>query len=214
MIGETGSGKSTLVGEALLPWWRYLVVIRTKMDPVRRQVKYPIQTASKKARVLEDQRVERVELRPEFKPQMQRKEIRELYDRALAQRNWTIYNDEEWYLESELKLEHEISILLTQGGGRGITLIMSMQRPSRVSRFCLSQAHHVITFGVEGRDIKVVAEATTPRLGMVAAQLDRYEFAWFDRGSREIWVGRYDMDGSERLVGEVVSRPPMRKITV
>jgi hypothetical protein len=104
------------------------------------------------------------------------------------QGGWTCYNDEEWYLEEELGLTKAINKLLTQGGGKGITMVLGAQRPTRISRFVISQSTHVLCSNVEGRDRKELELATTRRMGAVCSTLGRHEFAWFYRHTKEVVV--------------------------
>jgi hypothetical protein len=205
VIGETNSGKSTLVGEGLLPLRRFVVVIRTKMDPNRRPVKYPVQLVTKTWKSLENLRFERLELRPKYEDQA--REIFYAYKLIYKHGGWTVYNDEEWYLEEELGLTRQINLLLTQGSGKGISMVMSAQRPSRISRFCLSQSTHVLCTSVEGRDVKVLADATTPRIAPVVTTLRKYEWAWFNRDTRDIAVVKLNLK-----TGQLESRSIPRNV--
>lgn len=81
-------------------------------------------------------------------------------------------------------------MLLTQGRSKGISVVTGMQRPVGVTRFAISQASHVLCFSQEGRDLKTVIEATSPRLAGPISQLERYEFVWYNRPTREIWRGK------------------------
>lgn len=199
LIGETGSGKST-VAKNLLSMRRYLLVIRTKSD----DIEYPVQTVASRAGALNSLRYERIELRPNYEDQAD--EIYDAYELVYQQGGWTVYNDEEWYVEEILKLTAQVNKLLTQGrakkvGGkvRPISMAMGAQRPSRISRFVLSQSTHVISFGVEGRDAKIVAEATTPAMQEAVASVNyaEHEFAWYHRPTRAIWRGRVqDLGGN------------------
>lgn len=210
VIGETNSGKSTLVGEGLLPTRKFLIVMRTKMDPNRRPVKYPVETVIKRHGLISSLRFNRFELRPKFEEQA--REIFSAYRLIYKHGGWTVYNDEEWYLEEELGLTRQINLLLTQGSGKGITVVASAQRPSRISRFVISQSTHVLSAGVEGRDVKILADATSPRMGPVVTSLDRHQFAWFNRNNREIITvklnlksGQLEWRPVERLMREVTA---------
>jgi hypothetical protein len=194
VIGETDIGKSTLVGEGLLPHRRFLLVLRTKMDPVRRQVAYPTQVITRTHRTISDPRYDRIELRTAGKPiDHQSRENYLALQTVWRQGGWTVYDDEEWYLEQKLGLQPAIEMLLTQGGGRGITMVMSAQRPSQISRFVISQSAHVICFGVEGREAKTIADATSPRMGDAVEQLPEYNFAWYYRPKRGVFVGKLNL---------------------
>jgi hypothetical protein len=194
VIGETDGGKSTLVGEGLLPHRRYLLVNRTKMDPVRRQVKYPVQVVTRTHKTLKDPRYDRIELRTAGRPmEAQARENYLALSTVWAQGGWTVYDDEEWYLEEKLGLKPAVEMLLTQGGGKGITMVMSAQRPAQISRFVISQSAHVICFGVEGREAKTIADATSPRMGDAVLSLSEFSFAWYYRPRRGVFVGKLNL---------------------
>ncbi len=206
IIGETYGGKSTLAGEGLLPHRTFLLVNRSKMDPVRRQVKYPVDVVSKSHRVLMDVRYNRIELRPS--PPTIENQSREFYlalQMVWRQGGWTVYDDEEWFLEEKLGLRPAIEMLLTQGGGKGITMVMAAQRPTQMSRFVISQSAHVICFGVEGREAKTIADATSPRMGDAVEQLEEYHFAWYYRPKRGIFVGKLNLE-TGAIEGEMVAK--------
>ena len=116
------------------------------------------------------------------------------------QGRWTIVIDEFW-LATRLGLGDDIDELLTQGRSAKITTVVGMQRPVAISRFAISQATHVVSFIVEGRDVKTLAEAATPRfLPLISEQwrdmathraeaartpmLRKHEFAYYNRPDR------------------------------
>lgn len=143
----------------------------------------------------------RLELRPKYEDQT--REFAIALDKAWRQGFWTIFLDELWYLD-KLGLRDLIERLLTQGSGKGVRVVMGMQRPLQVTRFALSQSVHVISFGMEGRDAKELGLATSQRFGEIVAALAKYEFAWFNRGDKKrIWVGRIDL-ASGAFVGAFV----------
>jgi hypothetical protein len=194
VIGETYGGKSTLVGEGLLPHRRYQLVIRTKMDPVRRQVQYPVDVVARTHKALQDPRWNRIELRVAGKAvDTQSREIYLALQTVWRQGGWTVFDDEEWYIEEKLGLKPAVEMLLTQGGGHGITMVMAAQRPAQISRFVISQSAHVICFGVEGREAKTIADATSPRMGDAVEQLPEYGFAWYYRPTRGVFVGKLNL---------------------
>jgi len=121
------------------------------------------------------------------------------------QGGWTVFDDEEWYLEEKLGLKPAIEMLLTQGGGKGITMVMAAQRPAQISRFVISQSAHVICFGVEGREAKTIADATSPRMGDAVEQLEEYHFAWYYRPKRGVFVGTLNL-ATGQIEGEMVAR--------
>lgn len=116
-----------------------------------------------------------------------------------------MYDDEEWFLEEKLGLRPAIETLLTQGGGKGITMVMAAQRPTQMSRFVISQSAHVICFGVEGREAKTIADATSPRMGDAVEQLEEYSFAWYYRPKRGVFVGKLNLK-TGAIEGQMVER--------
>lgn len=188
VIGPTGGGKTTLARRVVAER-RYLVVIKTKLDAPQ-DPKIPVDRVSASWKSLQSERVDRLELRPRFKDQQL--ELHRAYLEIFKQGGWTCYNDEEWYVEERLRLTPDVEMLLTQGRAKYITMVMGAQRPSRISRFVLSQSAHVLAFGCEGRDLKVLADATAPLVGYAAEQLDvkAHEFLWWRRADRRMWIGR------------------------
>jgi hypothetical protein len=79
-----------------------------------------------------------------------------------------------------------------------------MQRPTQVTRFAIGESSHVVSFGLEGRDVTILAEAAGQRLGSVVSTLPRFSFAWYHVPSRQIWSGTLDLDRNA-FAGELVS---------
>lgn len=186
LIGRTGSGKSVL-SAALLSRRPYRIIIRTKPD----DVDYP---DALKVSTLE--RIKRghyvYELEPPF--DRQRIEIWKTLDYIWKTGGWCVYLDELFYAIDTLRLNvpevgSPIDKLLTQGRSKGITMVNGMQRPARITRFAISEATHVISFAVEGREAKTIGEATTRRMEDTVQQLGQYQFAWYYAKTRDIWTG-------------------------
>ncbi len=180
IIGQNGSGK-TYLETRLLPERTWVVVLRTKPD----DNKWPGFTRVRRASQVDLSRRHWI-LDPYYESQY--REISAMLDRAWTEGNWTIDFDELWYCENHLHLRQPIERLLTQGRSLGITTVVGMQRPSRVSRFAVSEPHHVFSFFLEGRDAKTVAEATSPRMLPAIASLKQYQFAYYNRRTRDIII--------------------------
>lgn len=75
-----------------------------------------------------------------------------------------------------------------------------MQRPTIVTRFAIGEATHVIAFGMEGRDAKILREATNWEVAETVVKLPRYHFVWYYVPERTIWIGKLDLP-SGHLVG-------------
>ncbi|MDE2040693.1 MAG: ATP-binding cassette domain-containing protein [Elusimicrobia bacterium] len=184
ITGETGSGKSTLAAVLLAARWPFYVVVKTKPDDVHypgRKIGRASQLESATDRAILDL--------SESPKETQAARVAELTDSVWKQGGWTVYYDELFYLE-RLRLVDSVEQLLTQGRSKGLTVVVGMQRPARVTRFALSQATHVVSFGQEGRDAKILRDATSERMRAAVEALPRYHFAWYHRITREVWTGR------------------------
>jgi len=167
---------------------RYFIVIRTKPD----DVKYPVQIVTKHARTIGGARYDRIELKPEFREQ--RKELLAAYAMVYKQGGWTLYNDERFYIEDTLRIKEPLDMLTTQGRSKKITLMDGAQRPTGISRFVLSQASQVICFGIEPEDLRTLATRTSSALAEICLDLRHHEFAWWNRITKRIWVGKLARD--------------------
>lgn len=90
------------------------------------------------------------------------------------------------------------------------TMICAMQRPVDATRYAISQSRITLSFMAEGRDVKTIAESTSPLMGEAVEQLGEHDLAMFDRRTRAVWVGFLELeDGPPHLVGrEVGGRRP------
>jgi hypothetical protein len=201
LIGLTGSGKSTL-GSRLLEDRQFVLILRTKAD----DVKYPHTVKITKAEQLKDPRVERFVLEPYPDQAIQRKEISRALDMVWQMGGFTVYVDETLYVDNELGCRPLLNRLLTQGRNPGkISVICAMQRPVQVTRFAIGESTHVICFGLEGRDAKIVGETTSPRLAKAVTQLSRHAFCHYYVPTREIFAGRLNLSTGQ-IQGEVLEK--------
>src|ERR1700759_3693265 len=83
LIGQTGTGKSTLAAHLLRPR-RYALVLRSKPDSVRYQTDRVIRTA----RGMDDTRHDSFTLNPQY--EHQRREFLLAYEKAWRQGGWTV----------------------------------------------------------------------------------------------------------------------------
>jgi hypothetical protein len=148
---------------------------------------------------MDDPRVSRLVLRPKF--EKQHEEFRGALDRVWRQGGWTVFIDELYYVDEELRLRALVNRLLTQGRDPGrISVVCGMQRPTNITRFAIGEASHVICFGLERRDAKILEHQ---KLAAVVEELPHHHFAWLHVPSRRIWRGKLDIR-SGQLVGELV----------
>ena len=105
------------------------------------------------------------------------------------EKNWCVYLDEMYYLEA-LHLEKPIVQLLTQGATDRITVVLGMQRPSRVTRFALSEPRYVFCFRLgDGRDLATVKDWAGADLARQVKDLERYHFAMLDKVTGNVLTG-------------------------
>jgi hypothetical protein len=157
-------------------------------------VKYNRMTRVTSAAAMDDPRNERVELRP--KMDQQQAEVARALDKVWRHGGWTCYVDETWFVDQELGCRPLLNRLLTQGRDPGrISVVCAMQRPVSVTRFAIGESTHVISFGMEGRDAKIVGETTSPRMTKAVQELDgeKHEFAHYHIPSRRLWKGSLNM---------------------
>jgi hypothetical protein len=186
--GMTGSGKSVLMSLLLTETRNHYLVLKSKAD----KVEYPGSHLITKARELKNSKYNKMVLRPKF--EAQRDEFQEAFELVWKQGGWTVAVDELYYLDAELKLRVPINRLLTQGREPGkISVCTGMQRPTAVTRFAIGEATHCISFAVEGRDAKILQDATSKAFAEVTTALPRHHFAWYYVPERSIWVGTVDM---------------------
>jgi hypothetical protein len=186
---------------------KYLIAVRTKPDEVVYTVDVRARKMDALRSALKDVQVNRIEVAPpRMDKALQRQMAAHAMETAWRQGGWTLDLDELLYLD-RLGLLDEYEQLYTQGRSLKLTLLAGMQRPVQISRFTLSQSRHVISFGMEGRDVNMtLAPATSPRMKDVVPSLDgdAYEFAWYERRSRRIWVGRLNVD-TDCLEGDYIA---------
>jgi hypothetical protein len=197
VVGDTGTGKTYMMVNALLPMRRYVVVLKTKADDDdERKWRGYYRTETHKA--LDNPRHERILLYPRYEHRAV--EGWHMLNKAMRQGEWTVVIDELWACE-RLGLGEPIEYLLTQGRSQGITMVLGQQRPVTTSRFAISQTKHFFSFRVEGRDAKTIAEATTPRVLPYISEeyaartrddthlLRKYQFVYYNREQRYVTAG-------------------------
>lgn len=209
-MGDNGSGKSTLA-ERLLDNRRYLLIIRTKEDDVDYRTDVKVTKVRDVEGAIDDVRNNRIEIaigRNEY--EQQAVAIKAAIAKVWKQGGWTIYFDELWFCERKLKLTTEIEKLLTQGRSLGVSVMLGMQRPSQISRFALSQARHVVSFTIDGRDLLTLKQAFGPRMAEVET-LPKYHFLWYSKDDRATWTGKVQDLQTQTSKGTAVPRQPQGK---
>jgi hypothetical protein len=182
IVGDTGSGKSYLEAK-LIRMRGYVIVLKTKPDPDddEKFKGFKVIKTVDELRPTENYYL----LQPDHDDE--RRTCEEALTLAYRERGWTVCGDEMYYL-TMMKLERPINRILTQGRSLGVTFVGCAQRAPWVTRFFLSQSMHCFFFASEGRDIKILSEATTPRIAPYMEQLERYQCVYFNRVDRSIEV--------------------------
>jgi hypothetical protein len=182
VVGDTGTGKTFLVSK-LTQMRQYVVVLRTKPD----DIKFPGFRKVETAAAMDDIYDTRLLITP--KHHLQMREGADMLERAWRHGGWTVVIDEEWYVEKLLRLGPLVERLLTQGRSKQISCVIGMQRPAQISRFVMSQCTHLFTFRIEGRDLQIVKESTTPRIVEPIEGLRKHRFVYYNRSERVIATG-------------------------
>ena len=148
-IGPTGSGKTTLAVE-LLGVRRHVVALATK--PRDSTMDRLIRDGYRKIKTWPPPRVggSRVVLWPPFRDDSdlpnQQAVMASALRGAFTEQSWTIFADELWYLGTELRLDHLLRIIWTQGRSLDVTLVGGTQRPAHVPLLAYDQATHLFFF--------------------------------------------------------------------
>lgn len=182
VAGDTGSGKTYLIAR-LVTLRNFVIFLRTKAD----DIELPGFRKARTTAAMDDLYETRILLEPHHSHQM--REGYRMLKNVFEQGGWTVCIDELWYVENKLRLGEQVDMLLTQGRSEKISVIVGMQRPARVSRFAISQATHVFAFALEGRDIQIMKEATTPRIVEPIESLTGHDFVYYNRRTRQIAKG-------------------------
>lgn len=190
VVGPTGQGKTTLIGELLgLGYRRNVLIFGTKTKDstynelmarhgLSRQDDWPIPGHCSRAM-----------LWPQSKDGSIRATMRhqrEVFSRALDgawhQGGWTLVLDEEHWMSEMLKLDQEIAALHHQGRSAGLTLVDGIQRPAWVPVITYGSASHAYLWGTrEQSDLTRLANlggVSTRELIPNLASLGRYEMVY------------------------------------
>lgn len=166
VIGPTGTGKSTVLRACLRK--RYdaggaVCVLGTKTedrtlsrwtrgDGLTRVEDWPAKWPGRwYQRPADNAWSRRLMLWPHINTPDDLRELEPTFRRALhgmfTERGWCITADELWYLCKELRLEHELKALWSQGRSAGLTVAGATQRPVDIPLLAYNSATHLFLFG-------------------------------------------------------------------
>lgn len=99
---------------------------------------------------------------------------------------WTIYLDELYYVEQQLRLSQQVNQLLTQGRSQAITVVLGIQRPAWVSRFALSEPTHILSASLgDRRDAKTVSQIVGETYLEAVEKVSWHKFVWLNKVNGE-----------------------------
>lgn len=196
LVGTTGSGKTTLARELLLPQREYVCVLATKMEDD--SLYLPLMAAGYEV-------VESFNPTPEgdeprrviFRPPLYEPTTEALNEQAEAFRKclvqiyqhgrWAVYADEERYLTETLKLRSQFNVLYLQGRSQKTSIIGATQRPVSIPLEAFDQATHLFLWRNTDRyNVQRMAEFAGADVSMVRQiipQLPQHEFLYIDTRS-------------------------------
>jgi len=163
-IGETGSGKTTLISK-LVPLRKYAVVFVTKTyDKSFHKSKWPGFTVMREWDRRKAAELQHVLLWPEAGKTIREtvENQRRVFDEALneiyRERGWCIVIDELQWVVDQLKFDMEMRTYQHQARSSGITIVSGFQRPSHVPVVTYGSATHAfISRQSEDGDVKRLA---------------------------------------------------------
>lgn len=185
IIGQTGSGK-TAFARFMVKRMPGTIIYDTKVEPkFSTLTKVKVSTPEQAMKAFqEDEDLDFVIVQPPVSVTYEPKLLDELLQQHYEQcRNVTAYIDEVYQFHIAGKAGPGLLALLTRGRSRGITTVMSTQRPAWLSRFCLTESQRFYIFNLaDRRDWKTIAEVV-PHFDEMGKP-PRYHFYYYD----------YDMD--------------------
>ncbi len=99
-----------------------------------------------------------------------------------------------------------IDELLTDGRSKGITVVTAQQLPVDTTKYAIAESYITISFMLNEKYAKVVAEKTNALMGEIITKLGHHDLAIFDRRTHQVWTGRLNL-GTDEFEGNYVEEP-------
>lgn len=193
VVGQTGSGKTALVTHLLqhIPH-APIIIYDTKDEPkfLKLKASRAVTTMAEAAQLIEDKTVDYIVVRPDIsllnKPEMLDEM---LYFHYINFHNIVAYIDEAYTFHSNGRAHSGLMALLTRGRSKGITTIISSQRPVMLSRFCVTEAQKVFA-------LRLGDKADRKRLSDVIPNFDdkplppKFGFYFYEVGDEDVELFR------------------------
>ena len=194
VVGDTGEGK-TYLEEKLLKYRHSVLYLKSKPDDIKFPTFRKIKSTFDVGKWRFDDAGKLVTkwlIEPKSNSYLdQRQEFKRAYDKAWHEGGWTVVVDEAFFQTKKLHLGDDIDMLVTQGRSKHITMVVGCQRPAWISLFPMSQSTHAFIFGCEGKDLKRLGEAYTPRIIKPVQELnaEKHDFVYYNRRTKVITIG-------------------------
>lgn len=201
-IGPTGAGKTTL-NEAILALRKYVVILATKpadesLDRMLDKNGGDFHRIDSWPPSLPPRLMPKVIVWPKWKTSAdtrnQQAVMGEALDGLFAERNWTFYVDELFYLCEMLHLRTMLRLHWTQGRSLGLSLVGSTQRPAWVPLEMYSQATHVMFFRqTDKRDldrIQGLVDLDPATIRQIIRRLPKYVFLYINTRTGEMFTSK------------------------
>lgn len=196
LVGGTGSGKTTLATELILPRRDYVCAFGTKKkDP-------SLYGRLQRAGYMltddwdpYDEEVPKVIYRPSMSGvgkegrAGQANAFRESLEEVFEAGNWCCYFDEVAYLTSNLKLGTELETLWMQGRSLGISMVAATQRPVQIPLIAYEANHLFLWRFTDKRNVDTISEFTGSNITVarqVIPRLPRHEALYINTVTDEI----------------------------
>lgn len=182
VTGQTGSGKTTALTNLVeLRPTEGLIVFDTKIDQAFDTVGTPVFDLDMKEASSLLNNGEVVILRPKRVPTWDEYDtfLLELHQRA---QGLTIMIDEGYMLHDNGRCGPGLQAVLTRGRSRRQSLVLGCQRPAWVSRFCFTEATHILFMRLRHPDDRKIMAQCAGEPDLADMICDKYQGQWVSPG--------------------------------
>lgn len=209
LIGDTGSGKTTLV-ENILSWQEpygreFAIVLRSKPDDVKWHGYHKVRRGA--AAAMDNLKYRRLLVEPDYWSQL--REFSAVLEKAYADHgSWTVFLDDLPNMQKMGPPLHSrnsslLDQILTMGRSKANSVVTAMQLPVDATSYAIGESRITISFMLSPSHIKVLKEKTSDLMAATVLGLGEFEFAIYDRRTRAVWRGKLDL-GSGQWLGDFV----------